>query len=197
MIGSAHRRFVHRRRVRVLADRIAALLPEKASILDVGCGDGLIGRAISERRPQVQVVGIELRARPGTAIRVAEFDGSRVPFATDAFDFALLVDVVHHSRDPLVLLTEARRVAKVGLILKDHLPNGLLATPTLRLMDRVGNARHGVDLPFDYWSRARWEEAFEGLGLRVDRWEDRLGLYPFPASLVFERSMHFLALVLC
>ncbi len=195
MIGSAHERLVHRRRVRILADRIAALLPQNALVLDVGCGDGRIGRRICERRPDVQVVGLERRARPETAIRLVEFDGARIPFATDAFDVAVLVDVVHHAREPLALLAEARRVAKSGVIVKDHVPEGLLATPTLRLMDWAGNARHGVELPTGYWPRARWEDVFGRLHLRIDRWDDRLGLYPFPASLVFERSLHFLALL--
>lgn len=195
MIGPAHERFVHRRRVRVLADRIAALIPPDARVLDIGCGDGLIGRGISDLRPDVEVVGLERRARPETAVRVVEFDGARIPCATDAFGVAVLVDVVHHARDPLALLAEARRVARSGLIVKDHVPEGWLATPTLRLMDWAGNARHGVELPSGYWPRARWEDAFERLRLRVARWDDRLGLYPFPASLVFERSLHFLALL--
>ncbi len=197
MIGWAHERFVHRRRVERLGARIAALLPDGARAVDVGCGDGRIARAISERRPDVRMVGLEVSARPHTAIPVVEFDGIAIPFANDAFDVAILIDVVHHAVDPDALLAEARRVASFGLVVKDHLLQGPLAGPTLRFMDRIGNARHGVDLPFNYWPRARWEEAFARLRLRTDRWDGRLGLYPFPASLLFERSLHFLARARC
>jgi hypothetical protein len=59
-------------------------------------------------------------------------------------------------------------------------------------MDQVGNARHGVALPHVYWPRSEWMRAFESLGLRVEDWRPQLGLYPWPASWVFERSLHFM-----
>ena len=197
MIGRLHERYVHGRRVRLLAERIAAWLPDDARVVDVGCGDGEIASAIAEHRPDVRFVGLEVKARPTTAVEVVEFDGRRIPFSDGAFDVALLVDVVHHARDPYALLEEARRVARFGLVVKDHLLRGFLAGPTLRFMDRVGNARHGVDLPYNYWPLPRWEEAFASLRLETDRWDGRLGLYPFPASLVFDRSLHFLARARC
>jgi hypothetical protein len=103
------------------------------------------------------------------------------------------VDVLHHTDDPMVLLREAVRVTRRTVVIKDHDRSGLLAAPTLRLMDRVGNARFGVHLPYTYWPRRRWLEAFDVLDLRVTVWETRLGLYPWPAVLVFGRSLHFLA----
>jgi hypothetical protein len=91
------------------------------------------------------------------------------------------------------LLAEAARVARRAVVIKDHLREGLLADATLRFMDRVGNRRHGVALPHNYWTRDRWREAFQRCGLAVDRWSERLGLYPWPAAWVFDRSLHFVA----
>ena len=88
---------------------------------------------------------------------------------------------------------EARRVARQAVILKDHTRNGLLAGATLRLMDWVGNARHEVVLPYNYWPRHRWLEAFDELGLRIDTWIKRLQLYPAPGNWIFGRSLHFIA----
>jgi hypothetical protein len=62
-------------------------------------------------------------------------------------------------------------------------------------MDRVGNRRHGVALPHNYWHRQQWECAWTQLGVTPEVWNSRLGLYPFPANLVFERSLHFLTLL--
>jgi hypothetical protein len=84
-------------------------------------------------------------------------------------------------------------VARRAVVLKDHTADGVLAGPTLRFMDRVGNARHGVSLPYTYWPRRRWLEAFDELGLAVEGWDKDLGLYPAPASWVFGRSLHFVA----
>jgi hypothetical protein len=92
-----------------------------------------------------------------------------------------------------VLLREARRVARRSVLIKDHALNGFLAYPTLRFMDWVGNAPHGVVLPYNYWAEAQWQRAFGEVGLEVERKVTELGLYPFPASLLFERRLHFIA----
>ena len=60
-------------------------------------------------------------------------------------------------------------------------------------MDQVGNLRHNVSLRYDYWPRQRWVQAFASYGVKVTAWNQALGLYPWPAKYVFERSLHFLA----
>ena len=91
----------------------------------------------------------------------------------------------------MVLLREACRVAKKALVIKDHTRNGLFANTTLRFMDSIGNAHHGVALPFNYWSKQQWDAAFESLDLQVDIWLSSLKLYPIPADWLFGRSLHF------
>jgi SAM-dependent methyltransferase len=105
----------------------------------------------------------------------------------------MFVDVLHHTDDPEVLIAEAARVARRSIVIKDHTKDGLLAGRTLAFMDWVGNARHGVALPYNYWPRRRWQEMADRRGLRVERWIDRLGLYPWWARWVFERKLHFVA----
>jgi hypothetical protein len=78
-------------------------------------------------------------------------------------------------------------------VVKDLTLEGVFADRTLRFMDDVGNARHGVALPHAYWSKGRWLGAVDQLGLRVAVWRSSLGLYPFPASLIFDRSLQFIA----
>jgi hypothetical protein len=52
-----------------------------------------------------------------------------------------------------------------------------------------------VALPYSYWSPDRWERSFANAGLRVVEQRERLGLYPWPASLVFDRRLHFIAVL--
>jgi len=40
-----------------------------------------------------------------------------------------------------------------------------------------------------------WEDLWSRLGLRLESFDDRLRLYPFPFSLVFGRRLHFLAVL--
>jgi ubiquinone/menaquinone biosynthesis C-methylase UbiE len=194
-IGQLHTRHVAGRRVERLAGRLAPLLPPGARVLDVGCGDGAIARRIMDMRPDVAVRGVDVLIRPDTAIPIEPFDGCHLPAGDEAVDTVMLVDVLHHTEDPRVLLNEARRVARRSVVIKDHTRDGWFARQTLQLMDWVGNAHHGVALPYTYWSRTEWQQAFRDLELRIERWAGRLDLYPLPASLVFDRSLHFTAVL--
>lgn len=188
-----HERFLLGRRVRVLSDRIAAVLPADAGVLDVGSGDGQIAKRVMDLRPDVAIRGIDVLVRPETAIPVEQFNGADFPFEDDSFDTVIFVDVLHHTNDVTGLLSEAARVARTSVVLKDHVRSGWAAQSTLRLMDRVGNERHGVDLPFNYLTGDEWTEAFASSGLEVESWQGSLGIYVWPASLLFDRRLHFVA----
>jgi SAM-dependent methyltransferase len=195
LLGWLHGGFVHSRRVSTLAKNIAPLLPRHATILDVGCGDGALAARISELRPDLRIEGLDVLVREQTAIPVRQFDGTHIPYDDASVDVILMVDVLHHTDDPLVLLRESARVSRSEILVKDHLREGFLARLTLRGMDWVGNARHGVRLPYNYWSRAQWNAAFDDLRLAVRHWQSTLNLYPPPASWVFDRSLHFVAIL--
>jgi SAM-dependent methyltransferase len=195
LIDRLHAGYVHTRRVRRLCDHLSALIPTGAQVLDVGCGDGLLGGMIMQNRPGIELQGIDVLVRDCPAIPVGWFDGRVIPRGNASVDVVMFVDVLHHTDDPMILLHEAARVAGQGILIKDHTKDGLLAGPTLRFMDYVGNARHGVNLPYNYWPKRRWLNAFHDLGLTVRSWEDDLKLYPQPADWVFGRSLHFVALL--
>ena len=191
--GSIHERYVAPRRVRILASLLAPLLPQSGHVVDVGCGDGAVSQAILRLRPDLRIEGIEVLPRGTPEIRVSAYDGRYIPFSDRSFDAVLFVVVLHHAADPAQLLREAARVAAKCVVIKDHTAEGILAFATLRFMNRVGNTRHGVALPYNYWRRAQWRQEFERVGLSPRNWNDSLHLYPWPASLLFDRSLHFVS----
>jgi SAM-dependent methyltransferase len=188
-----HGGYVCNRRVRVLSGHLAELIPPHARVLDVGSGDGLLAHAIAQRRTDIEMSGIDVLVRSHTHIPVRQFDGKRIPHEEASFDVVMFVDVLHHSEDSNFLLREAVRVARKALVIKDHILTGFLAGTTLQLMDWVGNRRHGVALPFNYWTEQQWRQALDTLQLKTNVWNNRLRLYPWPARWVFERSLHFVA----
>jgi SAM-dependent methyltransferase len=131
--------------------------------------------------------------RPGTDIPVTEFDGNTIPWPDDHFDIALFVDVLHHTEAPARLLAEAKRVSSRGIVIKDHLREGVFAEATLRFMDWVGNAQHGVALPYNYLSDKEWRGIWSDLDLEVEAIDEDVGLYPAPFSWMFDRRLHFVA----
>lgn len=192
LIQHVHGGYVHQRRVRVLSDHLTELIPRDARVLDVGCGDGLLAYLIMQTRGDIDLQGIDVLVRDQTHIPLAAFDGRIIPYGDASFDVVMFVDVLHHAKDPMILLREAVRTARKAIVIKDHTRDGWLAGPTLRFMDWVGNARHGVKLPYNYWPKRKWLETFDILDLTIGVWKKDLGLYPRPVNWLFERSLHFI-----
>lgn len=163
-------------------------------MLDVGCGDGTISALLQRKRPDISVQGIDVLQRAQTYIPVEMFDGSSFPFPDSSFEVVLFSDVLHHTVDATILLREAWRTAKQHVLIKDHFREGLAANARLRFMDWVGNARFGVALPYNYWTRQQWNTAWQQIGLQSEQLVTDLGLYPKPADWVFGAQLHFIAL---
>ena len=193
VVKEMHERLVYGRRMQLLAEKMSTGLTAEAKILDVGCGDGKIDSLIMSKRTDISIQGIDVLIRPQTHIPVIAFDGKKIPHPDASFDVVMFVDVLHHCLHPEQLLAEAKRVARKSIVIKDHTQDGVLAGPTLRFMDWFGNAHHGVSLPYNYWCRSQWNDCFTKLGLQVRDWQDRLGLYPWPATCFFDRKLHFIA----
>ena len=195
MIEKVHDKFIKNRRAYILHQKLCKILPEEnLTILDIGCGDGAVASHLMQAEPNLQITGIDPLVRPDTAIPVSEFDGQAIPYDTESFDLCLFVDVLHHARDPFILLKEAVRVAKRGVVIKDHTIKGILAKQTLKFMDDTHNRRYGVSLPYNYWSPEQWDMAFQKLGLKVVKYETQLELYPSWADWIFGRNLHFIGL---
>lgn len=191
IVGALHDRLVFPRRAANLAEALSVALCGAQTVLDVGCGEGSIDLLIQATVPGLAVRGVDVLVRSEACIPVEPFDGRRLPFDDKTFDAVMFVDVLHHTDDPMVLLREAGRVARRTIVIKDHTAESALSYSILRFMDWVGNAHHGVALPYNYWPERKWRGAFAELGLGVEQWQTRLELYPWPASLVFQRGLHF------
>lgn len=193
LLDFLHGELVYGRRVSRLAALVAERIPRGARVLDVGTGDGELAARLLELRRDISITGVDVLARPRAAIPVELFDGLRLPMQTEAVDAVMCIDVLHHAEDPQQLLTECGRVARDVVIVKDHLREGFLAGPILRFMDWAGNARHGVRLPYQYFSRAEFQDLIARCGLGVLQWNEALALYPAHADWIFGRSLHVLA----
>jgi SAM-dependent methyltransferase len=198
ILGKVHRRTVFGRRIRVLAELLATRIPAGAAVLDIGCGDGTIAKLVTDYNPSVTMQGIEFAPRVNCMIESQAFDGSSIPYSAASFDVCMFVDVLHHvknSRGIERLLSEACRVSRQFVLIKDHLCENFLDFKTLQFMDWVGNRPHGVVLPYNYQSRGQWDEHFLVTGLKVKERLTEIPLYPFPFSALFGRQLHFIGLL--
>jgi SAM-dependent methyltransferase len=189
-----HDAYIYGRRTRRLAEILSSLIPSASSVLDVGCGDGRLAKFLLEKRPDLQIEGVDVQVRKNTWLPVKLFDGINLPYPESSFDVVMLIDVLHHTRDPLPLLQEALRVSRRFLAVKDHLLEGTAAGARLRFMDYVGNARHGVSLPYNYLTTKQWAELRQHLNLEAATELKNLQLYPWPMDYVFGGQLHFVGL---
>ena len=195
VIGTLHSDLVSSRRAQVLTSWFESLLPKNASILDVGCGDGVVAASVQSSRPDVTIRGVDVLPRERPHIPVEIFDGSKIPYPDSSFDVVMISDVLHHTEDPNVILREAHRVTRAYVLIKDHYRQGIAAQTRLRFMDWLGNARFGVSLPYNYWTPQQWKNAWDNIGLRVSEMRTDLHLYPKPADWVFGSGLHFITLL--
>jgi SAM-dependent methyltransferase len=95
------------------------------SVLDVGCGEGVLTYEWAERLNDGRIVGIDLddpklraewekRQRPNLEYRAEE--ATRLTFQNDEFDMATAIEVLEHVPEPEQTLAEMARVAERYLL---------------------------------------------------------------------------------
>ena len=88
---------------------------------------------------------------------------------------------------------EMCRVAKYGLILKDHIADTWGDRLLLTIMDWAGNRGYGTPLPYNFLTTKEWSSLFDEMGLRHVEHSTRLNLYPPYFFGFLDRQLHFLA----
>jgi SAM-dependent methyltransferase len=108
---------------------VAALVPAGCRrVLDVGCGQGALGRLLRERGHQV--CGVELVREAADEARrwldrvvVGDAEADGLPFPPASFDAVVFADVLEHLVDPWRVLREAARLLVPGGVVVASVPN--------------------------------------------------------------------------
>jgi SAM-dependent methyltransferase len=184
------------------AHRISRFVPKDASILDVGCGNGMALLAM-RRLGFTHLAGLEIDPRAAQAARASGLDvrcGELLDtdFPDASFDLIRMGHVIEHVLDPMATLHRAYRLLKLGGILMGETPNtdcldwrifrhywGPLHIPRHIFIFNDGNLRQALQ-------RANFVEIEMGFGLRTVGWSagvqnllaDRAGLRIPPSGRV-------------
>jgi SAM-dependent methyltransferase len=130
------------------------------SLLDVGCGEGVLVEKWARRLGDRRVVGIDLddpqlhaqwrqRTAPNLEYRVMKAEN--LPFTEDEFDVATAIEVLEHVPDPAHTVAEMARVAQRWLLVsvpREPLWRGLNMARDAYLRDLGNTPGH-----LNHWSK--------------------------------------------
>jgi len=158
------------------------------SVLDVGCGEGVLTAEWAERLGDGRIVGIDLddpklraewerRSRPNLEFRVEE--ATSLSFADGEFDMACAIEVLEHVPQPEATVAEMARVASRHLLVsvpREPLWRGLNLARGAYLRDGGNTPGH-----VNHWSK----RAFVALLSEYGTVEEARS--PFPWTMVLVR----------
>lgn len=107
---------------RQLALWLAQRLRKGARVLDLGCARGDLLEQISVKRPDLELVGVDLAptmaqiaAKRSKSLLIAQADGTRLPFADGTFDVVIIMHLLSNldpERSAPALVRDAYRVSR-------------------------------------------------------------------------------------
>jgi 2-polyprenyl-3-methyl-5-hydroxy-6-metoxy-1,4-benzoquinol methylase len=156
-----------------------------ASVLDVGCGEGVLVQKWALRFPQARLVGLDLEApdiqagwaqheAPNLEYRINKAEN--LPFADREFDVASAIEVLEHVPDPEHTVAEMARVAGGHLIVsvpREPLWRGLNMARGAYLKDLGNTPGH-----LNHWSKRGFVELLSRHGEVVE------ARSPFPWTML-------------
>lgn len=131
---------------------IAACIPQGASVLDLGCGDGSLLRYLKDTR-KVRGYGVEIddinivaSIQNGVNVIQSDLESGLSGFESDAFDFVILSQTLQATRHTEPLIQEMLRVGREGIV---SFPN--FGHWQNRLNVLLGNMPVSRNLPYQWY----------------------------------------------
>ena len=155
------------------------------SILDVGCGEGVLTHKWAERLGDGRIVGIDLdepelkaawehRQRPNLEYKILE--ATKLPFADNEFEMATAIEVLEHVPEPASTIAEMGRVAAKFVLVsvpREPLWRGLNMARGSYIKD-LGNTPGHVN----HWSKRAFIKELSAIGKVVE------AKSPFPWTML-------------
>lgn len=148
-----------------MALEVARVLPARADVLDVGCGNGFIAHHLSGLLG-TNVVGLDVGTSTSARINYLPYDGRHFPLQDRTFDAVLLCYVLHHAQDPRLVLNEVSRVLREGglAIIYEDMPAMWWDRMVCWTHDRQWRSRTG---PCTFQLEHGWRKTFRLAGFQV------------------------------
>ncbi len=156
----------------------------RMTVLDVGAAEGYVGKAIAaEHDSKVDLLDIVDMNR--TRLPLNLYDGCEIPLEQASRDVVILSYVLHHCRDPDLVLSEAMRVSRGFVVVLESVDRGRLSTFFLGKLDiaanriRSGFRMNRQEAHLTFRSPGQWVETVNRLGGNIV-WSEEFGHFLHP-----------------
>ncbi|MDD5193594.1 MAG: methyltransferase domain-containing protein [Candidatus Nanoarchaeia archaeon] len=136
------------------------------TVLDLGASSGELAKKIQDKIG-VEFTGVDTHIQPKSFIPVIKYDGKKLPFRNNSFECVMIIDVLHHDTNPEEVITEAKRVAKKYILIKDHYWISRFDFWLLKISDYIGNHPYKIKLPYNFLKYGGWKDVFNQKNLRI------------------------------
>lgn len=145
--------------------RIERELKPGVTVLDIGSGYGTVVEVL--RYHQFHVTAIDVADQSVSEdLKPIIYDGELLPFEPGAYDYALLLTVLHHTSDPAWVLAEAARVGRQVIVIEDVYTNPLQQYLTYFTDSLLNFEFRGH--PHSNKTRSGWHKTCQSLGLTME-----------------------------
>lgn len=106
----------------IIANELAVKLPQKAKVLDFGCGYGDMAYLLKNRRPNLDIQGLDILTSEPWQVLTKKInvktttapDESHIPFESGSFDSIVAIGSLEHVQNEDQSLNELHRIVKPG-----------------------------------------------------------------------------------
>lgn len=166
------------------------------TVLDVGCGGGLMSNDLARRNFKVTGIDISLeslkvaRAHDGThSVNYLEGDVYNMPFSDDSFDLVLTMDFLENIKDPKAAITECARVLKKGGLFFFYTFNRNMVSNfvAIRLVEKyIKNTPKNMHMIHMFITPEEIQKYCQDSGLKV---ETMTGVRPVASSVALKTAL--------
>ena len=142
-----------------------------SSILDVGCGTGILLQQLRQLGKGLNLHGMDIapemvkvaRAKFGKSVELRQGFANSLPYDDNSFDYVTCATSFHHYPNPDNSLREMFRVLKLGgkLVLLDPFTNGFLRKAICKVLNTLFNEK-GINL----FTKGQMYQMFQKAGFK-------------------------------
>lgn len=156
------------------------------TIIDIGAGSCNIAEVLQEKGWNVTALDVKNMSFVDS-VKPIIYDPKvgKMPFTDKQFDVALILTVLHHTKDPLKVLKEAKRIAKKVIVIED-IYKGCCHKHLTYFLDSLLNLEF-FGHPHTNKTDKVWQKLFKNLGFKIKKVKYKTTL------LVIKQAIYFIS----